>query len=198
MEKQLPIFDCGLDDDGNFTGIQAISLVDIPAIESNFVALSKAKEIGVMEKVMFKAAPDAEKKMIYGPVLIPDKLIYRNDERGEYYIRMSQDTIEQCRELYMKKHLQSSATLMHEIAVTGLTVVESWTKLSDQDKSNALGFSEPVGTWFIGMKCDDEKIWEGVKDGTFKGFSVESFFTHTPSEESQLIAELQKAIASVD
>jgi len=184
MEKQIPIFDCILDKEG-LLGPSAISLVNDPAMESRFVTLSKAKELGVME-VHLKAGP-VEKRMIYGAVLIPDKLIYRVDkDRGEYYIRMSAEVIEEWRERYMKRHLQQAATLEHTFPVEGLTTVELWTKISDQDKSVALGFNEPDGTLFAGMKCDDDKILEDAKAGIFTGFSVESWFNHVQSDETIL------------
>lgn len=193
MEKDLKIFDCELDEEGQL-GLTAISVVDFPAIESTFVAL-KAQKPNERSIIHLKAAPQEERRMLYGAVLIPDKLIFRQDdtEPDGYYIRMSSDTITRCMELYMKKHLQQSATVMHEVPVLGLTTIESWQKMGESDKSVELGIVEPVGTWFIGMKCEDDAVWNEVKAGKFTGFSVEAFFKHADSEES-IVQQIEQLV----
>jgi hypothetical protein len=115
--------------------------------------------------------------MLYGAALIPDKHILRIDGDGnEYYITFDKETIEKCAHMYLKKNLQHSATMEHQFAITGCTLVESWIVESSVDKSTALGFDLPVGTWMVGMKVDDASIWEEVKSGAVKGFSIEGIF----------------------
>ena len=184
-------------------GIYAISLVDKPAIEVDFVMLSKQNNIKL-------ADVQKKKNMAYGAILIPDQLIYRVDPetQEEYYAKYSAEVIEKCVELFMKKNQHHNATLMHEIPVQGLTVVQIWTSMGKSDKSVELGFDLPVGTAYVGMKVDDPQILEDIEAGLYKGFSIEAWFmqvgenlsSHVISElESDLIAlsnELEKLAKS--
>lgn len=149
----------------------AISLVDMPAIESDFVYLNKQKQ-------QYVALENNEKHLLYGAALRPDFPIYRYDENGEYYIEFSKKAIEKLCRKFFQDDFQSNWTKQHMDNAEGLTVVESWIKTDmSKDKSLALGLDEnlPIGTWFIGAYCDSNDIWEMVKNGTFKGFSVEAF-----------------------
>ena len=148
----------------------AISLVDMPAIESDFVYLNKQKQ-------QYVALENNEKHLLYGAALRPDFPIYRYDENGEYYIEFSKKAIEKLCRKFFQDDFQSNWTKQHMDNAEGLTVVESWIKTDmSKDKSLALGLDEnlPIGTWFIGAYCDSNDIWEMVKNGTFKGFSVEA------------------------
>jgi len=159
-----------LDDDQMAEGISAISIVESPAIESNFIALKN-------HAVQF-ATVDTDKRILMGPALIPNKPIYRNQDGEEFYVYFSKATIEKASQLYLKNGNQSKATLEHEISINGLTLVESWLKIDENhDKSAAYGLNDPVGTWYVAMKVDNAEIWdEYVKTGKVKGFSIEGFF----------------------
>jgi hypothetical protein len=152
------------------SGIDAVSVVESPAIEENFVALSK-HEVELKEV-------DKEKRILMGAALIPNKKIYRvNAKKEEYYIYFSEDTVRQAMELFFKNGNQSNATYEHKDAVKGMTVVESW--LIDDpksDKSQLYGFNLPKGTWMISMKVDNDEVWNDVKAGKVKGFSIEGYF----------------------
>ena len=166
MIEKKRVVKCVIDAEGKM-GITAISLVEFPAIEENWIHLSEHKLQAINE----------ERMMLYGAALIPNKHILRLDADGnEYYITFDEDTIQQCAHLYLKKNLQHSTTLDHNFALTGCTLVESWIIESSVDKSTALGFDLPSGTWMLGMKVDDASIWEDVKNGTVKGFSIEGIF----------------------
>jgi hypothetical protein len=156
-------------------GVFAISIVDVPAIKENFIALKEAER-----KQYTLAAVDEEKRLLVGPALIPDKEIYRFDaETGdEYNIVFRADVIEKAAHLYLKNGYQSSATEMHRRKIEGVTLVESWLVIDEKkDKSVAYGFKPKKGTWMIAMKADNAEIWSRVKSGELKGFSIEAFFT---------------------
>lgn len=148
----------------------AISVVDAPAVESEFIALAKEKET-----LYFK---DEEKHMLYGCALRTDFPMYRNSEKyGEYYIEFSKESVEKMARRFMKAGYQNNWTEGHQKEAEGLTVVESWIKTDPyKDKSTALGFGEEcaVGSWFVGCYVDSNDIWEKVKNGSYKGFSVEA------------------------
>jgi hypothetical protein len=151
-------------------GIEAVSLVDAPAIEENFIALNK-------EYRMDLAEVDSDKRILMGAALVPNKQIYRRNGKDEFYVFFSEATVKQASELFLKNGNQSNATLEHKNKFEGATVVESWIiDNPEMDKSKAYGFDLPKGTWMISMKIEDEKVWKEVKDGKYKGFSIEGYF----------------------
>lgn len=159
-----------LDEESLQAGIQAISVVESPAIEEDFVALKE--EARVELKTI-----DKEKRILMGAALIPNKPIYRRNGEDEYYIYFSQDTVRKASELFFINGNQNKATLEHQMDVQGTSVVESWIIEGEQDKSRMYGMELPVGTWMVSMKILNDELWEGyVKSGKVKGFSIEGYF----------------------
>ena len=159
-----------IDEKDEQSGIDAISVVMSPAIESNFIHLSK-HEIELKEI-------DEEKRIIMGAALIPNKQIYRKNEKtkDEYYIYFSEATIRKASELFLMNANQNNSTLEHNEKLKGLSVVESWIIEGENDKSKNYGFDLPKGTWMISMKVNNDEIWNKVKLGEVKGFSIEGYF----------------------
>jgi len=157
-------------DDNEESGIEAISIVESPAIESDFVAL-KSDEIKLAEV-------DKEKKILMGALLIPNKPIYRKTEGDEYYIYFSRDTVLKASQRYLTNGYQSNSTLEHSDNLQGLTLVESWIVEDEvQDKSRKYDMNVPVGTWMGTVKVENDEVWnQYVKTGKVKGFSIEGFF----------------------
>lgn len=154
-------------------GVFAISLVEDPAIDEYWVALSKEKRQLKFAKV------DEDKRLLIAPALVPNKHIFRMaDDGSDYYVWFSKETIKKASELYMKRNHLQSATYEHEKDIDGLCVVESWVKESVVDKSVKYGFEHcPIGTWFVTMKVENDEVWNKVKNGEVLGFSIEGFFT---------------------
>jgi hypothetical protein len=125
-----------------------------------------------------------------GPALIPSKPIYRNQDGEEFYVYFSQNTVRRASELYLQRGNQNKATLEHAMQVQGLGLVESWIKEDmEKDKSAIYDMSDPVGTWMVTMKVENDEIWnEYVKTGLVKGFSIEGFF----ADKSQVKASSDK------
>jgi hypothetical protein len=193
-EDKLKLIEYGLGEEEDNMGVYAVSLVSEPAIMVDFVALSKAN-------LLLARVEDGEKRMLYGPALIPNQPIVRYDGNNEkYYITYSKDTIEQTAQEFLKRNMHHNHTIQHEMPVNNLTVVESWVTTGAHDKSMNYGFELPEGTWMIGVKVDDEATWQAVKNGEVKGFSIEGWFA--PMSETQvqekdlekLLAELAKAL----
>ena len=160
-----------IDEEQLLSGIEAISIVDQPAIEENFIALSKQHEIKL-------AQVDEEKRILMGAALVPDKNIYRRDGEEEYYIYFSKDTVRQASQLFLMRGNQNKSTLEHQAELHGLSVVESWI-IEDEvhDKSRKYDMDLPVGTWMVSMKVNNDKVWNDyVKTGLVKGFSIEGYF----------------------
>ena len=170
MRKQVELL---IDETEEITGIEAVSLVRFPAIETDFVYLSKVKD----NKMAF--AMDEDKRLLVGPALIPEKLIMRLDENDqEYDVFFSKETVRHAMELFMREARTNEHTLEHNSKIEGVTVVESWlVEDAKKDKSALYGFDLPVGTWMLSVKVNNMDIWEKVKAKEVRGFSIEGYFT---------------------
>lgn len=158
----------------------AISLVEEPAIESDFVALKKDEERKPIQMA------SEERHMIYGAALIPDMDIYRYDGENEYYINFTKESIEKMAHEFIKDYHQADVTIDHETDAKDITLVESWLVEDPyKDKANALGISVPAGTWMIGMKVNEIDTWERVKNKELNGFSTESLISLIPIGEEE-------------
>ena len=166
----MKIVELILDENQEESGIEAISIVENPAIEEDFIAL-KSDEIKLAEV-------SKEKKILMGALLIPNKPIYRKNGEDEYYIYFSKDTVLKASQMYLTKGNQNNSTLEHQHELSGLSLVESWLVEDEvHDKSRKYGMNVPVGTWMGAVKVNNDKIWnEYVKTGKVKGFSIEGYF----------------------
>ena len=160
-------------EDENIDEVFAISLVKTPAMESNFVYFDK-------EEIKFAAVND-EKRLVMGPILIPDKKVLRIDGEGKpYHVFFKPETIKRLSEMYLEKKYTDKSTLEHDGSVEGVNLVESWI-VEDRmkDKSAVYGLSLPAGTWMGTFKINNDEIWEDyVKEGKVRGFSIEGLFGH--------------------
>jgi hypothetical protein len=168
----MRIIELLIDEDELLSGIEAISIVDRPAIQEHFVALNEHQRHQLAEV-------DKEKRILMGAALVPNKHIYRADGDEEYYIYFSEDTVRKASELFLMRGNQNKSTLEHQAELHGLSVVESWIVEDEvHDKSVKYGMELPVGTWMVSMKVNNEDVWENyVKTGLVKGFSIEGYFT---------------------
>ena len=164
----------------------AISLVESPAIESDFIYFDK-------EVIQF-AKIDNEQRMLIGPILIPDKKILRVDGEGNpYHVFFSKETVKKLAQNYLMKKYTDKATLEHDAKIKNVNLVESWVKDGKLDKSNNYGLNLPEGTWVGMFKITDDRIWNDyVKTGKVKGFSVEALLEHKLVKAS--IIDLEKDI----
>jgi hypothetical protein len=184
----MEIIELFLDEENEHSGIEAISVVESPAIESDFIAL-KNQEIKMAEV-------DKEKRILMGAALIPNKPIYRKNEKGDgYYVFFSSDTVKKASEMFFIRGKQSKATLEHQMSIQNLTVVESWLVDNPKmDKSVNYGLDVPKGTWMVSMKVNNNEIWNDyVKTGKVKGFSIEGFFSDQANRPKEQIEEELKA-----
>jgi hypothetical protein len=188
----MNIIELVLDEDNNEIGIEAISVVENPAIEEDFIALNS-------NIVELKEA-DKEKKLLVGALLIPNKPIYRRSGDEEYYIYFSKDTVVKASQMYLMNGNQSKATLEHEHDINGLTLVESWIVEDEvHDKSRKFGMNVPLGTWMGSVKVNNDEVWNDfVKTGKVKGFSIEGYFADRMERPKEPIADLQEELAAIE
>ena len=189
--------------DEDAIGVEAISIVENPAIESDFVAL-KNEEVKLAEI-------DKEKRILLGALLIPKKPIYRRNGEDEYYIYFSKETINKASQLFLQNNNQSNSTLEHDSKLEGLTLVESWiVEDKEKDKTALYGLDVPVGTWVGSVKVNNEDVWNDyVKTGKVRGFSIEGYFAdkmerpkeeieETLSEEDIIMQDLIRIIEALE
>ncbi len=183
----MKIVELVIDEYDELAGIEAISVVESPAIEEDFIALKK-QEVKLVEA-------DKEKKILLGPLLIPNKPIYRKNAEEEYYIYFSRETVRKASEGFLMKGNQSKSTLEHQHSIKGLTLVESWiVEDSKYDKSRKYGLDVPVGTWMGAIKVNNDEVWnEYVKTGKVKGFSVEGYFADKAKQKESKSLEEQES-----
>ena len=165
----MNIVELVIDENDDVSGIEAISVVESPAIEEDFIALKKQE---------FKLAEvDKEKRILMGAALVPNKPIYRKSGEDEYYIYFSKDTVRKASELFFIRGNQNNSTLEHNMPLTGLTAVESWIVEGEKDKTRHYDLDVPIGTWMVSMKVLNDEVWNDyVKTGKVKGFSIEGYF----------------------
>ena len=189
----MKIIELIIDEKEDLAGVDAISVVEFPAIEENFIALNQELQL---------AKVDDEKRILIGAALIPNKNIYRRNGEDEYYIFFSDETVRKASELFLMNSNQNNTTLEHDKKLKDLTVVESWiVEDIEMDKSKKYGLNAPVGTWMVTMKVNNDTIWNDfVKTGKVKGFSIEGYFADKLemslklSEEQELIEKIKSII----
>lgn len=155
-------------DEEKTDGVYGISLVENPAMEDHWIALSEQPQ-----QINFSAVND-EKKLLLGAVLIPNKKVLRVDSEGnEFFITFTKETIGQLAHNFIKKGFQNNSSLEHEIKLSDVSFVESWqVEDTKTDKSALYGKEYEVGTWVTMAKVSDEN-YEKAKNGELKGFSID-------------------------
>lgn len=178
--KGIPVYDARVD--GEDTGMLRISLVDSPAVCSDFIALAEQKQL-----LAFKVT-DEDKRLVRGVVMRADFPIYRRDNSGyEYYIVYRADVIREMAERYLLEGRQNEVNLMHEDGseVDGVQMVQYFIK----DTAAGIapeGFEDIAdGSLFAEFHVVNDDVWAAVKDGTYKGFSLEGVFDLTPEQFSK-------------
>jgi len=182
-ESMLPVYKMDIvSDENSDLEVDYVALVDKPAIEKNFLAFNEHEQ-----KMAFAIQDDEQ--IITGALMLADKPIYRNDENGEYYVVFTKDTIKKIAQKFFTKGYQSNVNLMHDSGqrLDGLTMFESWIKDEKRGIQAMKGFEDvPEGSWFGSFKVNNPDVWQMVKDGKVKGFSVEGLFQMKPSEKQDI------------
>lgn len=170
--------------------------------DNNSDVIKELGSIGEKFMLMAFAIQSESEHIITGPLMIPQQLIYRNSEQfGEHYVKFSVDTIKQIAIKFSKKGYQKNVNLMHEadMQVEGVTMFESFISDSKRGIKPMEAFKDlPDGTWFGSFYVENMKVWELVKSGEVKGFSVEGMFDYEEpmSEDQKQLAELREILNS--
>jgi hypothetical protein len=161
-------------DDTETTGVEMISLVKKPAIMEDFIAMSDNQTEQYKQVIL----SEDDKQIITGPALIPDIEIIRKDEDGNpFYIKYSKETIEKIAQKFAKfrGNYQVNKDHKKEKMAEETFIYESWIT-GENDKALELGFDVPAGTWMVSLKVENSDLWNQIKSGKYKGFSIEGLF----------------------
>ena len=173
---------------GDEDGVNIISLVEFPAVERNFIQLSKEVKLSLNE----------EKKELLGVALIPDFPIYRRDEQGEYYITFHAESIRKIVIDFYKKLNVNMADVEHTHNLEdGITYFQSLIIDKGQGICPTAFKDLPDGTWIVGCKIDNDSVWDAVKSGAIKGFSIDGYF-HAEPEKQEEKPEEKSTIDNLD
>ena len=182
---KLPIYQLEISEDLNDeVEVDFVALVDKPAIEKDFLMFKEAKANFVIQS--------EDRRIVSGALMLADTPIYRNDQNGEYYVTFTKDTIEKIAQKFFKKGYQSNVNLMHDeaLAVEGVTMYESFIVDSSRGVMAMKGFEDaPEGSWFGSFKVENESVWNKIKSGEFKGFSVEGIFNYKKEKQPMSVEE---------
>lgn len=176
--------------------VNFIGLVDRPAIERNFQAFKDQQK-----KAAFVL--NEEKRIISGPAMIADMPLYRKDDQlGEYYVVFDKPSIQTIVEKFSAKGYLKNFNLFHDAQqqVNDVTIFNSFVSDKELGVAPLTGFEDVAdGSWFISAKVNNPTVWDAVKAGTIKGFSVEGLFNYVPVKVEKMsiedaVARIQKII----
>ena len=188
----LPVYRAEINNDEE--GLYAISLVADPATESNFLAFDKDKDM-----VKFSVESE-EKHLVRGLVMAANLLIYRRTSDGfEYYIEYSPETIRIMAEKYLKDGFQNNVDTNHNFSlVEGVNMVQFFIK-DAENGINPKGFEAYAdGSLFAEFKIHNDEIWNEIKEGTFKGFSLAGVFDPVKTFSSQENDEFDEVLNLIE
>ncbi|RZK45903.1 MAG: hypothetical protein EOO97_00270 [Pedobacter sp.] len=179
---KLPVYELKINP-ANDSVVDAIALVEHPAIESDFLAFNSQAP----SKIQFAA--NDERMELLGPAMVPDQRIYRKDEDGsEYEVFFSKDTIREIAQVFFNRGFQKNMNLDHTATPAKSFIYQSYLVDSDKGMNSPKGLDLPDGSWVVGVKVTDADVWADIKAGKRKGFSVEGLFEFIqPSKMSRHI-----------
>jgi hypothetical protein len=193
---ELPIYKLQIkDDEQAVSGVEFTALVDAPAIERNFLAFNKQQSFEVVSE---------EQRIISGPMMLADVPIYRdNQEYGKHYIVFDAPTIKQIAIKFSKKGFQNNVNLMHDSNLTmeGVTMFESFITDSNRGILPMKGFEDvPNGSWFGSFYVENDDVWNAIKEGKLKGFSVEGMFIYDEPKQTEqdILNTIQKLLSKIN
>lgn len=175
---ELPLYEIFINEDED-SFVDAVALVDSPAIESNFMAFS-------MEQENLTFSMDNEKMELIGAAMIPDMKIFRKGINGQgYNVFFSKETIRQISQVFFKKGFQANINLSHSDVPANSYIYQSFIVDESTGVKSPGKLNLPDGSWVLGMKVNDKAVWQDIKEGKIKGFSVEGLFKMAEVEIDQ-------------
>lgn len=193
MEKKLKCVELFLDET-TFDNVTLISIVEEPAIETDFMLFSKDKQT----QYIF-AKGDKLKMEVVGPAMIPNKNIFRiNETTGEEFnVFFSEETVIKASQIFMRNNNNKSTSIDHTFPVEDVYLYESWIVAGEKDKAYELGFDVPIGTWMVTMKVNNPNVWDAIVNQSVRGFSIEGFFSEKFAKLNVVINEDDEKVKEI-
>ena len=186
-----PIYEIVIDETGEL-GMGYMSIVDKPAIESNFLMFSEH----------LKYAVNDERRVITGPAIIADKPIYREINGQPCYTVFTVPVIEKIVKKWAANQNYSLVNTQHSDPVNGIHLFESYIIDRERGLNPPKEFSDiSNGSWFVSYYVTNDELWQEIKDGQFKGFSIEINADLQKTDYSELhefIREVNEFLANYD
>lgn len=185
----LPVYYCEIVDSDD--GLSAISLVEFPATQSDFMCFSEQAQLKMQVQ-------DEEQRIVSGVIILPDTPIYRNMNGKEFYVMFSKETIRKAAEKFFVDSVQSNVNTDHRTTVRDVNLLELFIK--DSEKGiNPNYVNCPEGSLIGTYKVNNDTVWESIKNGDFKGFSLEGTFSliEKQNSEEDLYKELLMTIKKI-
>lgn len=191
MEKNLPIFELLIDESNEAdTEVNAISLVDRPAIQRNFMKFSADQQPNVKQNFTM----NDERRIITGAIMLADEPIYRNDNGFEYFVTFSPDTIMKIVQKVFRKGNHNNVNLQHngDDQLDGVTMFESWIVDPSRGINGIDGVNAKPGSWMGSFHVANNRAWELAKTDQIRGFSIEGVFNYKKqlSGSDKLMAQI--------
>ena len=174
----LPVFEVQVTNGDELT---AVALVDAPAIERSWIAFQKQTPVRL----------SAARQIVTGPLLIPEQMIYRKQDSGEFYLKYTKEAITSLMLNFMANQRTAEVNLMHNenVKPKGVYLFEVFQSDESRGIKAPEAFSDlPDGTLFASAKIEDAETWAAVQNGELTGFSIEAWVT--PVEVEQVDIEL--------
>jgi hypothetical protein len=190
---KLPVYKLDINEWDEETGIEFVSLVESPAIQKDFLAFSETP-------IKF-AIQDEEKRIVTGAAMIADLPIYRRDDvRGEYYVVFDKESIFKIAKKWARGNKYDAVNAHHRTPIMdGVSLFESYIIDRERGVMPPKGFDEVAdGSWFVSYLVDNDDVWARVKEGEFKGFSVEGVFDFPEDKEKQILEALKEVLSKWD
>ena len=173
LYKGKPIYKAALTENPEETGMFLISLVDDPAVEANFMAFGNQEE----KKYLTFRVENEEKRIVTGLVMAADRPILRQDADGLYYIMYDKETITAMAERFLAMGLANNVDTMHNFEVEKDVFLREMYIKDEERGISPKGFEDVEdGSLFATYHILNEEVWDKVKKGEFKGFSIAGIF----------------------
>ena len=189
-KKKLPVFELDINEDEfNKSGVQYVALVDDPAVDMEWEAFNSNEPLQFLT--------DTDRRIVTGVLMRADYPIYRNNiERGEHYVVFRKNKIEKIVQKFAKLGYHNNVNKMHEASDVpdGVSMFESFIVDSSRGIQAPKGMKVEDGSWIGSYKVDNDQVWSDIKEGKFKGFSVEGFFGYEFSKEEDPLSEIDQVI----
>lgn len=194
MANVLPVYEALIDETPN-SGfeVNTVSFVDKPAIERSFLAFNKNENKLCFAKVSLK------ERIVVGPAMIPDQLIYRDNKLGPHNLFFSKSTVKAIAEKFFANDYHKNMNVMHDegLKIEGMSFFMSMIRDSDKGIIGLQG-DYPEGTWFLGAKITSDDLLAKIESGELTGFSVEGFFKYKASAGVEENNKEQEAVEMIE